>query len=1015
MENENEPSGSYVVDEEYNIVTFNQTAKDTYPQLEKGKKCYACLMNGEQPCEVCPVLNQVAGPKTYFDPIRKIYETVDAVEMPMTNGKKGYALIFSTTGEREEVSKQLPTSKEELQHLLEQEYFDKLTGGLTRKGFVREAEKILANAADEDRYAVVLFDLCNFKATNDIFGIDGGDKALKYVFQVVEYSELKPVVSARLEADWFVFLIRRDNLDFSVLNKLLNLEWVYEERVVQLHIRCGIYLIEDKTLPVTKMVEWAIIAKQYIEQDGTRSYAVFDSGMRKDYVGRAEILASFQKGIEQRNFKVYYQPVIQLKTGNIYAAEALVRWIHPELGFLPPDQFIPVVEKNGFITQLDRYVMREVYEFMEKLYTMDVPKIKVSINLSWQDFYNNQIMNDIITYASRTSLPEGSVSYEVTETSIAAMEQDFAYLLEQIKKTGANILLDDFGTGYSSFAMIGNYLFNTIKIDKYFIHRIETSEKMRALISSLIQMCHKMGLETVAEGVENERQLEFLKKQDCDYIQGYYYSKPLSETDFIHYLENWKRHEIAAQMESGYTQGGEYYEENSEFLKEILDGSGQFIQICNADNYQMIYANQLTKIISGHPEQAYSGEKCYHYMLGLDAPCGHCPMRQMKDVNEKTIEVDDGQHVFALKAKYLNWGGQRLFIEYGRDVTATKESQKRYTSQIKSILELIPEGQGVFHVDVTDDKWLSSGGNAQNARNMQNVKNVDELIRMIASFVPEEEGQKQFFDTFCRKSLMDAHANGKFQIIKETKSYYDDGSIRWARITAHLIVNPSTGHLESVIYGVDISKEKELIENLEKQHRHDTEKMEKEVKEVRDLYSQADHDRRIDFLTGLRNRLDLFELLKKSEAGVISKIMIVYMLDIDNFKQINDVYGHITGDKCLKELGMMLRDYGSSNHIIFYRYGGEEFLGINLGQQIDAKQVAEDILEMARNTVVQTESGQNIRFTVSVGYTCAVETHEVMIDRADRAMYVAKKHGKNRAVCFEEISSIQVLHREVET
>ena len=1003
MEKENEPSGTYVIDEDYNIVTFNETASHTYPQLEIGKKCYRCLMNLEKPCDVCPVLNSVKGPQTYFDPIRKIYETVDAVEMPLMNGKKGYALIFSTTGEREDVSRQLPTSEQELHSLLEQEYFDKLTGGFTRKGFIRETEKILEDSDNSTDYAVLLFDLCNFKATNDIFGIDGGDKALKYVFATIHQSVLEPVVSARLEADWFVFLIRKEKLDFSVLKDLLNLEWVYENRIVQLHIRCGIYLIDDKALSVSKMIEWAIIAKQYIDQDGARNYAIFDSGMRKDYVGRAEILSSFQQGIENCDFQVYYQPIIHLKTERIYSAEALVRWVHPELGFLPPDQFIGIFEKNGFITQLDQYVIRQVYSFLQKLYAMKLPKIRVSVNLSWQDFYNNQIMNDIINFANSGVLPEGAVNYEVTETSIAALEQNFAYLLEQIKKTGASILLDDFGSGYSSFSMIANYLFNIVKIDKYFISQIETNQKMRAIISSLIEMCHRMGLETVAEGVENQQQLEFLKKQNCDYIQGYYYSKPLSEQEFLEYLNQIEQSNSGKDDNYDKVPEGKYFEEDPVFLKEVLNHSGQFIQICNADDYRMVYANELTKVISGHPELPYTGEKCYQYMLGLDAPCGHCPMKQMKNDNEKMIEVDDGQHVFALKAKYLNWKGQKLFIEYGRDVTDTKMSQKRYASQIKSILELIPEGQGVFHVDLTADKWLSSGGNAQNARNMQDVPDVDQLIGMIASFVPDKEGQEEFFQVFCRKAMIEAYEKGKFQIIKETKSYYDDGSIRWSRITAHLIVNPGTEHLESVIYGVDISKEKQVIENLEKQHQYAAEEMKKEVQEAMDMYSQADHDRRIDFLTGLRNRLDLFELLKKSETGKIPRIMLVYMLDIDNFKKINDFYGHRAGDACLKKLGSVLREYGADNQIMFYRYGGEEFLGISISGKVHAKKSAEEILQLIREIEVETDDGKNITFTASIGYTCKPEGHEAMIEMADRAMYIAKKQGKDRSICFEEI------------
>jgi diguanylate cyclase (GGDEF)-like protein len=519
--------------------------------------------------------------------------------------------------------------------------------------------------------------------------------------------------------------------------------------------------------------------------------------------------------------------------------------------------------------------------------------------------------------------------------------------------------------------------------------RIEKNMKMRAIVASIIDMAHRLHIETIAEGVETKEQLRLLMNEGCDCIQGYYFSKPLNEEAFREFLKakktwplSWEDNVVNSDQELA-------------CMHDLLDHSGMFTQVCHPEDHTMVYANALTKMVSGHPEKPYKGEKCYEYMLGLNAPCGHCPMHKMGNETEKQMEVDDGEHIFSLTGRYANWDGKKVFIEYGRDVTDTKNAQRRYTSRIKDILGGIPDGQGVFHVDLTTDTWVSSGGNAQNARDMQDMENVDTLIRQIASFVPDKKGQEKFFKVFCRQALLDAYAANHHQVLLETDSYYDDGKIRWSRIIANLIENPGSGHLECIIYGVDISDEKARLEELKLKEKQAM--LEEEVHEVRELYSQADRDRRIDFLTGLYNRLDLFETMKKSLAGSFSDIKTMYMLDIDNFKRINDTYGHAVGDQCLKMLGAFLKDYGEKHKIYFYRYGGEEFLGIGVDHS-DPQKLVQELLKSIAAIEVPVANKKPIHFTVSIGYTTNNKRYEKMIDLADQAMYLAKKQGKNRVV-----------------
>ncbi len=985
-------SATYVINSDYNIVTYNHSAKETYPQLARGQKCHQLLMGLSEPCEVCPVKNNVLGPQTYVDPIRNIHETVDAVPMILEDGSEGYALVLSTVGEREDIAKRLPTNEEEYTSLMEQENYDSLTGGLSRLGFIKQAESILSENQGKKEYAVLIFDPMNFKAINQIFGFAGGNELLRYIYDYLKGSVIAPVLVARIEADHMACLVPVNPQQERNLSGLLDFEWNYGNQAIHIYSRCGIYLIKDDTTSGALMLDRANIACQMTAKS-RQSIAFYDENLRSTYIGQAEVLSSFEQALSQKEFEVFLQPIVETKTNQIVSAEALVRWKHEQTGYVFPDKFIPVLEGNGFITRLDQYMFDAVYEIQMGQMKAGRTIIPISVNLSWQDFYNNPFINEILQKLTLSGLPEGSIQIEVTETAIAGTKQNGSYLLDQIRDSGATVLLDDFGSGYSTFGMIRNYNFDIVKIDQTFIRQLEENEKVREIVRSIINMCHQLSLRVIAEGVETEEERKFLAENGCDFVQGYYYTKPVPVESFREFFLDYSGAFDAEETAKGTSHLPKLSGQSvtKEFLENVLDHSGQFIQICYPDDYTMVYANQVTKMISVDPNISCEGQICYQYMLGLDQPCGHCPMKQMGDDIEKEIEVDDGQHVFALKARFMEYNHKKVFVEYGRDVTEAKRAQERYHSQIDSILRSIPDEQGIFHVDLTADEWISSAGNAQNARDMQEIPNVDTLIRMIGSFVPDQKGQDEFFDIFNQKSLLKAYDDGKREVTHETLSYYDDQSIRWSRIIAKLIVNPETEHLEAVIYGVDISRVKENEKQLEEK----IQKMESE-------YQIADHDRRHDFLTGLYNRLELFNMLERTKEGTASPIRGMLMLDIDDFKKINDTYGHIAGDACLVRIAAALDSYGQKHQISFYRYGGEEFLGVITEESTKtAEEASYAVLDIFHGLTIYSKGKVIDDITASVGYTTSECAYDTMIDHADHAMYRAKKMGKDQVQGYE--------------
>ncbi|MFR7717675.1 MAG: EAL domain-containing protein [Lachnospiraceae bacterium] len=222
----------------------------------------------------------------------------------------------------------------------------------------------------------------------------------------------------------------------------------------------------------------------------------------------------------------------------IASAEALIRWNHPEKGMISPGIFIPALEESGQISELSFYVVEQVKELIRARLLHRKQTVPVSINLSWMDFYDETMINGIIEQLQTGEIPRGMIRFEVTETSYAALEENRLGVLNAIRKEGAKILLDDFGSGYSSFGMLRDYNFDILKIDMSFVRKIETNTKTRSILRFLIDMAHEMGVSLVAEGAETQAQTAFLRENGCDYIQGYYYSKPVPETKFCSLLDN---------------------------------------------------------------------------------------------------------------------------------------------------------------------------------------------------------------------------------------------------------------------------------------------------------------------------------------------------------------------------------------------------------------------------------------------------------------------------------------------
>lgn len=416
---------------------------------------------------------------------------------------------------------------------------DVLTGGYNQRGFLRITERLLNKVPDRTKYAVLFFNVKNFKVVNELFGVESGDVVLQNIFRTLTHSKLSPVITARVESDHFVCLVENKNLDFEELTSVCDNKFVKDGKCMNLIIRCGIFYVEEKPMKISGMIDRAKLAKRYIIDEYVQPYMVYDHSMQVAYIDKAKLAGELQEGIAKEQFKVYYQPVIDTKTGKIASAEALIRWIHPDKGFISPALFIPALEENGHISELDFYVLKKVWQFINDRCENNKFVVPISVNLSWMDFYDEIMMEKILKEMDRfrENGREHMARFEITETSYAAIRENRSGILESLRIKNAKILLDDFGSGFSSFGMLQDYDFDILKIDMSFIRKIGENPKTKSIVHSIIGMAHEIGIKTVAEGVETEEQVSFLRQSGCDYIQGYYYSKPLPEEEFVEFLE----------------------------------------------------------------------------------------------------------------------------------------------------------------------------------------------------------------------------------------------------------------------------------------------------------------------------------------------------------------------------------------------------------------------------------------------------------------------------------------------
>ncbi len=733
---------------------------------------------------------------------------------------------------------------------------------------------------------------------------------------------------------------------------------------------------------------------------------------------------SLQDYIQKKEFIIYLQPQYSVSQNTIVGAEALARWIH-EGTFISPGEFIPAMEQNGMVTQLDRYLWECVFSLQSKRLRDKLPIVPISINVSREDFSKINVYEAMLSLSRQYDVSPEYIHIEITESAFVSDNNTIYRSISKLKAHGFMILIDDFGSGYSALNILKDIDADVIKLDmKFFDMTEENKIKGRNIIDSVIQMAQLLGLGLIAEGVENAYQLDILKEADCDIIQGYFFYRPMCADDFCKLLDD--MHNNAVITKDTNTFNKECYDEAFNLMLEgkyddALTLAKRILTQISPQTDAQLYCeleNLIGIIYGGTGNDMMSLD---HYLSGLSVALENdvstVSARIYNNIGMGYLILGDFTHSIdffekSLKEQEKNIGTSRYNMlafktNLNLCVCYTKikkyEKAEKYLDQARTFLDDPDISHLRFHYLSIESELFMKTGRQEYVR-----KNYPALTEMILNL----EDAFNFWDNFERlgnialeledydtlKKIIDNMQKQFEQIPKEMIELDILVSIQEFRLAYYeKIGDQETLRKEEHTY---VALCKKMCERTWKD-RATTIDYKIELKKEYDNNAAQRKQIDIDELTKVGNRYKLekdYKLLQKNSDNSATTIGIG-IIDLDYFKEVNEIYGHLQGDHYLKTISQIIRKIIKGSGGI-YRYAGDEFvvLLVDVDKQ-KVEQIARQILTETENKQLGNQASDKKIQTVSQGYIVVDQFNNTdiwqQLSYADRQLYAVQNNGKH--------------------
>lgn len=417
--------------------------------------------------------------------------------------------------------------------------YDSLTGIYNKEAFFSKVEELLKNNA-QTRYWLLCLDIEHFKVINDLYGTEEGDRLLRFVGERLKILSMQiGGIAGRFASDIFAGCYpdgeeRCEEISREIMAQLhgypLQMEVIAD---------LGFYYIKDTSIPVSTMCDRALIALKSIRGNYLDDYAIYHDSMRDELLLEQELINDMELALENREFKLYLQPQCNLATSKIVGAEALVRWQHPEKGLILPGKFIPLFEENHFILKLDNYIWEECCKFLRDWVNGGNVPVPISVNLSRIHLCDSGLYDRLIFLIEKYDISPAWIDLEIMESAYADDTGYLNQIVDRLRNYGFTILLDDFGRGYSSLSTLKDINADALKLDMRFLTEASNNkDKGRDILECVVYMAKRLHMPALVEGVETKEQVDFLRKINCCYAQGFYYYRPMAAQAFQQLLKN---------------------------------------------------------------------------------------------------------------------------------------------------------------------------------------------------------------------------------------------------------------------------------------------------------------------------------------------------------------------------------------------------------------------------------------------------------------------------------------------
>ncbi|MEG0289960.1 MAG: EAL domain-containing protein [Erysipelotrichaceae bacterium] len=895
--------------------------------------------------------------------------------------------------------------RSQLSALKELEYlndYDALTGIYNKKKFYEMTRKMLDENPDIE-FVFLRFDVDRFQLINSFFGTKEGDKLLIYIaHEMARDAKRSPMATyGRIESDIVSFCIPfQKEMVEEIVKTSKNTLAKYNPNY-DIVPSIGLYVIDDPSIPVEEMYNRATLAAKTCKGNYVDFYAYYDESMSVALNKEQAITNEMNYALENHQFVIYLQPQYNIRTNSPSGAEALVRWIHPTKGIISPNEFIPVFERNGFITKLDYYVWEQACIYLSKWVKQGIKPYPVSVNVSRVNIYNPKLVETMMELVNRYQLEPALLKLEFTESAYTDNPIAMKKTMKELQTKGFQVMMDDFGSGYSSLSLLKDIEIDILKIDMRFLSGTDIPGRGENIIASVIRMSKWLNIPVIVEGAETSEQVNLLRSVGCDYVQGFYFAQPMPvieyEKQYLHM--NQKDDKANKPTFENYKYDDLFALHND--MKLLFDNSLNAVAIYEFDDQslELIRVNDAYYSLFGHVD-LLSKDNCLDNTVKKEYRTHLLNSFKTCSKTHKTVECDymrkrnigDDLWVHITINYVTEVGNRSILIGELRDITMRRE----LNSELRKYREeLLSNGNDNRTILIVDDAainrtilknilkgqftFLEAGNGEEAITVLKECENKVDLILLDIS-MPIMDGKE-----FLRYKNNLPQLDGIPVIIITADDSTEQQVSTFSLGANDYLVKP-------FIPEVVIRRVQNILESSLR------------FKEMVKEYNSMSEQVKLDLMTGLINRTSIESMIELRLLSTSSPCVMM-MVDIDNFKKINDTYGHSYGDQVIRRVANKFHKFFRKEDIIA-RMGGDEF-AIFVENITNFKMIKGKLDKFCESVKDIKVNGINTEITCSVGVAISsnkINTFEKLYKSADKALYNAKCIGRNNTAVFGEES-----------